>query len=392
VFDRPFNELTPADLDRLIRDKVPEGPELDYKRTLPDGSSRDRREFLADVTSFANSRGGFILYGIEEGGGIATDVCGLPGIDPDEEKLRLENLLTTSVDPRIPAVSIASIIASNGHPVILVHSPQSWVRPHAVNFEKHWRFYIRLSTRRVQVGVSELRSLFGMSEDLRKQIREFRIARLSQVATGDTPIALAKGAKLILHVVPVQAFSPGAGIDLNAALTPPPDPVGGGASSGRRNFDGHVRYSLHSEFDKASYVQVFRNGCVESVSCGLLEGTSQYPWPIFYGGNVEEALIESTQEYLDLIRRCSVSPPIVLMVSLLGVKGYRILIAPNHIGNHSAHAIDRDDLILPDLVLEEFPDDLGRDLRPVFDVIWNSGGFFGSPMYDKNNSRKKLPG
>src|SRR5438552_8235623 len=97
MFGRPMSALTAADLDQLVDKPAPEGPELEYKRQLPDHSDAAHREFLADVTSFANSRGGFIIYGIIEQKGIAMEVCALPGVDPDAERLRLENLLATSV-------------------------------------------------------------------------------------------------------------------------------------------------------------------------------------------------------------------------------------------------------------------------------------------------------
>lgn len=46
--------------------RVPESRTLEYKRDLPDPKDRDsKREFLGDVTSFANAQGGDIVYGIE---------------------------------------------------------------------------------------------------------------------------------------------------------------------------------------------------------------------------------------------------------------------------------------------------------------------------------------
>ncbi|MGA7076590.1 MAG: ATP-binding protein [Halobacteriota archaeon] len=58
-----------------------EGKTIDYKdsfRFMPHGTckptwynpEKDRLEFLKDVSSFANTSGGVILYGIEEKGGI----------------------------------------------------------------------------------------------------------------------------------------------------------------------------------------------------------------------------------------------------------------------------------------------------------------------------------
>jgi hypothetical protein len=43
---------------------VAEGRQLDYKEQLPISSDDDKREFLGDVTSFANTAGGDLIYGV----------------------------------------------------------------------------------------------------------------------------------------------------------------------------------------------------------------------------------------------------------------------------------------------------------------------------------------
>ena len=90
--NKQFDQLTEADFQELIANKVPESKTLDYKVDLKFGD-RDKREFLADVSSFANTAGGYLLIGIKEEGGIPT---GLPGIEfenPDAEKLKLINVM-----------------------------------------------------------------------------------------------------------------------------------------------------------------------------------------------------------------------------------------------------------------------------------------------------------
>ena len=51
-----------------------EDPFLDYKSSLYDGSSSDaaHREFLKDVTGFANAYGGDIIIGVTEPGKVGS--------------------------------------------------------------------------------------------------------------------------------------------------------------------------------------------------------------------------------------------------------------------------------------------------------------------------------
>ena len=57
-------------LQSLIDGKVGESKTVEYKSQLPGRADKDRREFLYDVSSFANASGGFLLFGIEAPDGI----------------------------------------------------------------------------------------------------------------------------------------------------------------------------------------------------------------------------------------------------------------------------------------------------------------------------------
>ena len=82
-----------SDLLSLIEDRVPEGKNIEYKSALPNNSDRDKKEFLADVSAFSNSSGGYILFGIFEKSGLPVDLKGLGDIDIDAAILRFENFL-----------------------------------------------------------------------------------------------------------------------------------------------------------------------------------------------------------------------------------------------------------------------------------------------------------
>ncbi len=65
TFEQPLEAIDAAALARLVADRVPEGRHLEYKETLPGDSERDKREFLADISAFANSAGGDLIYGVQ---------------------------------------------------------------------------------------------------------------------------------------------------------------------------------------------------------------------------------------------------------------------------------------------------------------------------------------
>ena len=66
------------------------------------------------------------------------------------------------------------------------------------------------------------------------------------------------------------------------------------------------------------------------------------------------------------------------MLSLLEVRGYRI-VKHRPDGINSEEAIDREDLVLPDLLVEDTSAVQWATLRPMFDVMWQAGGWKRSP-------------
>ena len=79
VILKDLDLVTEIDLQNLIEKEVHEGKKIEYKETLPGNSDRDKKEFLGDVSSFANESGGYIIYGISEdrNKGIPEEIKGL---------------------------------------------------------------------------------------------------------------------------------------------------------------------------------------------------------------------------------------------------------------------------------------------------------------------------
>jgi predicted HTH transcriptional regulator len=80
----------------------------------------DRREFLYDVSSLANASGGDLIFGIKEANGVADEVTGLTSGNANDEILRLESIIQTGIEPRIPGISTRKIPIVGRGPVIII--------------------------------------------------------------------------------------------------------------------------------------------------------------------------------------------------------------------------------------------------------------------------------
>jgi predicted HTH transcriptional regulator len=76
--DKSLAAITEVDLRDLLTNKVREGKEIDYKQSLPGNADSDRKEFLADVSSSANTNGGHLIYGMKQAGGVS---CSWDGVE-----------------------------------------------------------------------------------------------------------------------------------------------------------------------------------------------------------------------------------------------------------------------------------------------------------------------
>ena len=88
---KPIDQITEADLGDLVKAGLAERKTLDYKRQLPDTNDVGKRELLADVSSFANTAGGDLVFGMTESAGAPTGIPGVQIGDTDQEILRFSS-------------------------------------------------------------------------------------------------------------------------------------------------------------------------------------------------------------------------------------------------------------------------------------------------------------
>ena len=371
MIPKSFGEISKPDIDTLVENGAPEGRTLDYKRYLPGTADEDKREFLADVSSFANAAGGDIIYGVAEENGIPTAAAGVPEVDTDAEILRLDNMIRTGIDPRVPSVQIKAVAGFSTGPVIILRIPQSWSSPHMVTFKNLSRFFSRTNRGKFQMDTSEIRSAFLLSEAVPDRMKRFRDDRLAKIVACETPLPMEPGPKIVLHVLPIQSFAHSTTVDVVAlehslGMLPPMSTSGW---DGRMNVDGFVAYWMPRDQPCYSYTQLFRTGAIEAVDGFCIHDS------IIPSADYELQIIRATTAYLKLLDQLAVAPPFVVILSMLGVKGVRLAHPPRSSFRRIPPLIDRDVLSVPEVVVDSVDEEPTALLKPVFDTIWQAAGF-----------------
>lgn len=179
---------------------------------------------------------------------------------------------------------------------------------------------------------------------------------------------------MVLHVVPIAALSSNSNIDVRNAAPPhvieTPAPIAASSWDTRFNFDGLLTFSPKLN----NYVQLFRSGAIEAVDTTLLEPYEPYPDFVPVGA-FEQRITAATARFVSFQRKLGFVPPIFVMLTLVGVTT-----GPQTLSHHS---IDRDVLILPDVVVQNFDSSIDQVLQPIFDTVAQSAGLSESPAKKK---------
>ena len=128
--------------EELIRDAVSEGPQLEFKRDLPEKSDKGRFEFLKDVTALANSSGGIIYFGVYERDSVASAICPLKNEPFDDAQVRLGQILDSGVQPRLSFLEYKKFEQGEGY-VLALRVPLTFSGPYRLNVTNRSAFYLR---------------------------------------------------------------------------------------------------------------------------------------------------------------------------------------------------------------------------------------------------------
>lgn len=385
MISKPLNEITIQDLDRLKNNAVPEGLTIEYKSQLPTNSDSDRKEFLADISSFANANGGDLIFGIMEKDGTPEKIEGIEIKDTDEEIRKYENMIRDGIEPRIN-VSSHTIQLDNNKYILIFRIVKGWNGPHRVIFKDHDKFYSRNSAGKYPLDTSELRTAFNLTQTLHDKIEYFRKIRVSKISLGETFVPLHHEQMVVLHLIPLESFTPGFSIELAPIVKRNILPWSIGVTHGdiRINFEGVLSYSGNRTPESSSYTQFYRNGIIEAVTCQI--GTEFEQKKYLATQIYEKEILDYFTKLIGICEKLSINTPFFVFLTFLGIKDYEMKIHPSF--NDEYYKIDKHVLEIPGVIVNNYSDNPSEILRPMFDLVWNACGFEGSSNFDDQGNFK----
>lgn len=387
-----FDELTIEDLKKLQEFEYPEGKDIDYKRGITllkketeKGKTLEehRAEFLYDVTSFANTHGGYLLLGVAEDGDktIPQDFPGFDANNIDTLQQTMENLIQSGISPRIQGYRIKWFDVAEKNKIMVLKIPVSWGQPHMVTYKDLNRFYARNASGKYLMDVEELRNAFNQNSAITESFLHYRNQRVESIQRGEGVFPIPAGAKLIIHLLPYTFKKEPVLLDL-AKL-----PVHNDRFvpfhqhdewAMQYNFDGVVKFS-GSPTDVQSYNQWFRHGGFEVADAYVLDAEHRekmIPNILF-----ERYFIKWLEKSLSLLQEHEIPSPYCLMVTMLGVKEYKIID-----DRSDRKKIRNTDLLFPPLMIADINLSAEKILQPIFNWVWNAAGHPKSLNFDESGN------
>lgn len=147
------------------------------------------------------------------------------------------------------------------------------------------------------------------------------------------------------------------------------------------NFDGIV--FLSSVHVKHSYIQLFRDGKIETVVAiaRFASDARESYLPLI---KLQKTLPRCLRSHLDLLDKNNVPGPYNLYFRLLSAEGLRIEPKDVTIAGYDVKgrnkALIRNNLDFPIHRFEHADIDMPACLQPFFDTLWNTFGFSGAPL------------
>ncbi len=150
------------DVQRLVTNQVPESIYLDYKASAA-LAVKKREELAKDVSAFANSDGGILVYGVTEDPTTHLPLALDSGVDPQWNRERLEQILCDNISPHIEGIAIKEFRLSNGNLVICIVVPYSFQGPHQASNHKYYKRFNFSSFAMEHYEVEDCRARRGLA-------------------------------------------------------------------------------------------------------------------------------------------------------------------------------------------------------------------------------------
>lgn len=209
---KSFLDCNYTDLQLLIDNlDYRENEYIDYKQNFAFLEMEDRKvkeskkvEFRNDICSFANTEGGYLVFGVSEDNGCATEITGITisNKNTDSFELNIRNTLN-GIYPRLPNIKFHFVEAPDDKYVVIIYIKHDSFAPYThIEEQKNYKFYKRSGSEKVIISYAELKNMFDQSMSLGKEIQNYRKERIDYYKSLSETDDDAYSKFMLFHIIP----------------------------------------------------------------------------------------------------------------------------------------------------------------------------------------------
>lgn len=212
INNKSFLECNEEDLKVLIKNEdYRENEYLDYKQDfsflkISKGYERTNKilEFKSDICSFANSEGGYLIFGISDKNGCADELIGIDILNDNTDSFELERRNNLNgIYPRIPDVKFHFVKLQNGKYIVIICVKHDMFSPYTYIYEENKYLMVKRSgNKKILMTYEEIKNMFNQSLSLDKEIYNYRMERINYYRNQSETCYDIYSRFMILHIIP----------------------------------------------------------------------------------------------------------------------------------------------------------------------------------------------